>query len=145
MPTSDKLVTKTVFLTIDGNNFALYARQVTVNMGFGDVDISTLSDPANRHAKGTGDHQATIEFIHAKALSSTLTVLLPLLKQDDPVAVVYRPKNEAKGADNHEFTFDWLLHQMPFGGNRGDANTSSLTCPIDGQISIDDGTTVHTF
>lgn len=141
MPATDKLVTKTVHLTVGGTDLSPYCRNVQVNMGFGDVDISALADPSNRHAKGTGDHSVTFEIIHAKALSNTLSVLAPMLAQEDPVAVVYRAKDATKGADNHEFRFDALINQLPFGGSRGEANMSNITVPIDGQVTIDDGTT----
>ncbi|MEM7048909.1 MAG: hypothetical protein AAF604_04580 [Acidobacteriota bacterium] len=140
---TDKHVIKQVHAVFSGTDISGLIRSVTVNLGYGDVDVSALGDLANRRAKGVGDHQVTIEFIHKTALSESLGLLVDAFRADDVTTFVYRPKSGAKDADNPEFRCDLLVTQLPFGGNRGDAHTSSLTIPVDGQVTYDDNTDVH--
>ncbi len=144
MPASNKLVIRGGFFSLAGDDLSAYIDQIEIQLSRADVDLSDMSSLADRHGKGAGSHQFTVQLKHAVD-DNTITKFRTAFNSNDPSAVVVRlrPASEAASASptNLEYQFDVVVNSMPLGGSRNSAHMHSYNWPIDGQVTITDGTT----
>lgn len=127
---------------VAATTFSNFAKTLTINLTRTDVDVSALGDVADRHGKGGGKHTVTIDFMHARTLSTTLTPLITEFNGDSSTPFRVLPTSTTGvGLDNLQFDFSAVVLQLPIGGARDAAFTSNCTWPIDNQVTITNGVT----
>lgn len=85
-----------------------------------EVDSSVFGDKVDQIAKGT--YAMTYRGqLRPDADMAFYTYLLGELESDNATAMLFRPKNADRGAENPEATFSVMITSVPeLGGNRGD-------------------------
>jgi len=145
MPIADRIVIKdgVVFRDPTGANTAYggVISSAVIKLAKKDLDGSAWTDKADRHLKGTGNHSVTWTFRPSASMSTHVQTLMNDFAVDATVTWEVRFKSSAAAPDNLRYRFDVLVVEVPMGGNRGDVLDINVTWPIDGQVSVFDGTT----
>jgi hypothetical protein len=143
---NEKLIIKNPVVTMDPNgtpvDLSPYCKNFSLSIKKEAVDVAAYGDPAGNKAKGVGDHEATVEFFHARAMSAFLAKIAEQYVLDEDTEFDVKYKNESIGVDNLKFSFACLVNSIgQLGGQRGQASMLSATWPINGQVTMYDGTT----
>lgn len=141
---NEKIVIKDAVITMNPGGSAVdlspFCKKVQLDIAKPDVNTSCMGDPADRHMKGPGGHQVSFDFLHARAQSAFLAKMATEFNLDVATPFEVKFRNATVDTDNRKFTFSALVITLPIGASRGEAASFSASWPIDGQVTMNDGT-----
>jgi hypothetical protein len=110
------------------------------------VATGAHGDLADTFGKGSGQHQLVIDLMYPNSLSAVMPALIAEFNQQEPTGFSLKLSSAPTGVDNPEITGEVSIHDLGnFGGARNEVMTMSVTLPISGQISYNNGATTVTL
>lgn len=128
-------------------DFASILKEWSIQPKRASINTSAHGDLADSFDKGGGQHMLTLNFFYPQALSTIMPALLTELNNNNatPFAASYAP-GTTPAVNNPQITGAISVHDLgKWGGARNTAMETSVTLPVNGQLSYNDGTTTVTF
>lgn len=140
----DKLVFLNPAITWDGTPRTGEFNQVQLSLGAADVPLGNFGDKAELHGKGIRDHSVSWQVMPGND-HVYLDLLFDAFQSEDPVPVTLRRLDEPESATNPTYSFEVVVNSLDIGGNRGDAFSMSPSWPINGSVTVTNGSKTWTL
>jgi hypothetical protein len=122
-------------VTVNAVDLSNHIDQVTIDLGYADIDTTAFGSAHKTRVAGLGDHKVTLEFQQDWAASSVHATVNPLIGLT--TSIVVKPVNGATTTTNPAYWFTVVVNDWkPVDGKVGDLAKSAVTWPVSGAINI---------
>lgn len=123
------------FISIDGQDLSDHCKSVSLPMSAAMLDASCMGDLTKVNLSGLKEWNMTVELVQDYAAGSVDETLWNVLDAGEPVNLIVRPKSDARGAGNPEFTMSGSLQTYnPASGAHGALLLCSAVFQCSGSI-----------
>jgi len=132
-----KFVYKDAFISVNGVDLSLFARQVEVTTGAADVESTTMgASGVGRIGGGLRDEKFVVTWAQDFASAKVDATLWPLYSGGTSHVVIVRPTSAEASSTNPAFTGTcYLLDYVPLAGKTGDLAEATSTFVVNGVLT----------